>query len=146
MDEIIREKLEDQIMEVLKGLDDSEMVNLWNEYCDRNNYYDDRIYYMEEIDEIMNGQDVTYILNRAFFGHDQWSEESSFNPNRDYFTFNGYGNLISMDAIGYNEYANKFMCDYIDEDAIVNYILDNMDSLECDEITEILDDYENGIN
>ena len=146
MNEMIREKLENQIMDVLKGLDDSEMVSVWNEYCDNCNMYDDRIYDMCELDEIFSGEDVTFILNRAFFGHDQWNEDSSFNPNRDWFTFNGYGNLISMDCIGYNEYSGKFMCDCIDENAIVDYVLDNMDGLNCDEITEILDDYENGID
>ena len=145
MNELVREKLFNQVMTVLMNLDDSDMVQVWNEYCDRVNCYDDRIYDMAELDEIFCGQDVTYILNRAFFGHDQWNEESAFNPNRDWFTFNGYGNLISMDSIGYNEYSGKFMCDYIDEDAVVDYVLDNMDALECDEITDILDDYENGI-
>lgn len=146
MNEMIREKLFDQVMNVLKNLDDSELVYVWNEYCDRVNCFDDRIYSMDELDEIFSGQDVTYILNRAFFGHDQWSDDSAFNPNREYFTFNGYGNLISMDCIGWNEYAEKFMCDYIDEDAITDYVLDNLDALECDEITDILDDFENGID
>lgn len=146
MNEMIREKLFDQVLTVLKDMDGSDLVNVWNEYCDRVNCFDDRIYSMDELDEIFCGQDATYILNRAFFGHDQWSDDSAFNPNREYFTFNGYGNLISIDCIGWNEYADKFMCDYIDEDAIIDYVLDNLDALECDEITDILDDYENGID
>lgn len=145
MNEMIREKLFDQVMDVLKNLDDSELVYVWNEYCDRVNYYDDCIYSMDELDEIFIGQDVTYILNRVFFGSDQFNSDSSFNPNRDYFTFNGYGNLVSLECIGYNEYADKFMYSGLDIDAVIDYILDNMDALECDEITDILDDYENGI-
>ncbi len=144
MNEMTREALENQIMEVLKGLDDNDMVNVWNEYCERTNSYDDRIEDMGSLDEIFCGQDATYILNRAFFGHDQWSDDSAFNPNRSWFTFNGYGNLISLDWIGYNEYADKFG-DCIDEDAIVDYVIDNMDSLNNDEITNILDEYENNI-
>ena len=132
----------DKIMDVLKNMDDCELVSVWNEYCDKVNCFDDRIYSMDELDEIMNGQDAQYILNRAFFGHDQWSEESSFNPNRDWFTFNGYGNFISMDAIGYNKYSGKFMCDYLDEDALTNYIVDNEDSLYNDDIQDVLDEDE----
>lgn len=145
MNETIRTALFNQVMEILKGMEDSEIVSIWNEYCDRNNMFDDRIYYMEELDEIMNAQDVTYILNRAFFGNDQFNDNSGFNPNRDFFTFNGYGNLVSLECIGWNEYANEFMYSGFDEDAIIDYIIDNMDSLENDEINTILEDYENGI-
>lgn len=141
----IREQLEDQIMDVLKNLDDSEMVNVWNEYCERVNDYDSRIEDMEMLDEIFSGQDAIYILQRAYYGHDQWSDDSEFNPNRAWFTFNGYGNLISLDWIGYNSYAGKFG-DCIDEEAVVDYIIDNIDGLYCDEITDILDDYENEID
>ena len=132
----------DKIMDVLKNMDDCELVSVWNEYCDKVNCFDDYIYSMDELDEIMDGQDAQYILNRAFFGHDQWSNESSFNPNRDWFTFNGYGNLISIDAIGYNEYSGKFMCDCLDEDALANYIVNNEDSLYNDDIQDALDEDE----
>ena len=64
--------MENKIMEVLKGMEDGDLISVWNEYCDKCNMFDDRIYYMEELDEIFSGQDVSYILNRAFYGHDQW--------------------------------------------------------------------------
>lgn len=131
--------MEEKILEVLKGMDDNAIISIWNEYCDKCNMYDDRVYYMEELDDIFYGQDVTYILNRAFFGHDQWSEESAFNPNRDYLTFNGYGNLISLDWVSYNEYADSFG-DCIDIDALVDYIVENNDSLYNDEIQNVLDE------
>lgn len=131
--------MEEKILEVLKGMDDNAIISIWNEYCDKCNMYDDRVYYMEELDDIFYGQDVTYILNRAFFGHDQWSEESAFNPNRAYFTFNGYGNLISLDWVSYNEYADSFG-DCIDIDALVDYIVENNDSLYNDEIQNVLDE------
>lgn len=146
MDNIIREQLAKQILEVLKGLDDGDVVNVWNEYCERNNYYDDRLESMDLLNEIYAGQEPTEILRRAFYGHDQFGDNSEFNPNRDYFYFNGYGNLVSVECVGWNEYTNKFMFDRFDEDAVVDYVLDNMDGLDCDEITEILDNYENGID
>ena len=140
-----KEQLTTQIMEVLKSLDDSDMVYIWNEYCEAAHYYDNRIEDMDMLDEIFNGQDAICILQRAFYGHDQWSDESEFNPNRAWFMFNGYGNLISIDWVGYNSYAEKFG-DCIDEDALLDYIIDNMDGLGNDEITDIINDYQNGID
>ena len=133
--------MEKKIMEVLKGMEDGELISVWNEYCDNCNMFDDRIYYMEELDEFFSGQDATYILNRAFYGHDQWGDNSKFNPNRNYFTFNGYGNLISLDWIGWNEYAGNFG-DCIDEHALIDYIIENNDCLYNDEIQGVLDDME----
>lgn len=142
MNEITREALKNQVMDVLKDMDDSELVYTWNEYCDRVNMYDDRIESMDMLDELFSGQDVTYILNRAYYGSDQFGDE--FCPSREWFMFNGYGNLVSLDWIAYNKYADKFG-DCIDECALVDYILDNMDALYCDDIGEILSDYEAGI-
>lgn len=132
------------IMNALKEMTNDELVSVWNEYCDANNMYDDRIYYMSELDEVFSGQDATYILNRAFFGHDQWGDESEFNPNRDFFTFNGYGNLISLDWIAFNEYAGKFG-DCIDEDALADYIADNEDSLYNDSLEAVLSEIKEGL-
>jgi hypothetical protein len=134
-------RMEAKIMEVLKGMEDGDLISVWNEYCDKCNMFDDRIYYMEELDEIFSGQDVTYILNRAFYGHDQWGDNSEFNPNRNYFTFNGYGNLISLDWIGWNEYAGSFG-DCIDVQAMIDYIIENNDCLYNDEIQDVLNDIE----
>ena len=74
---------------------------------------DDRYYPMDELDELFCGQDATYILQRAFFGYDAetWhtdgygnKEYGAFNPNRTYFTFNGYGNLVSADYKDYSAF------------------------------------------
>lgn len=145
MNETTRTLLSNQIMEILKGMDDSELVYVWNEYCERVNNYDDRIESIDLLEDMFSGDCIINILNRAYFGNDQFNENSSFNPNRDWFTFNGYGNLVSLECIGWNEYAQEFMYSGFDEDAVVDYIIDNMDSLENDEISELLDDYENGI-
>lgn len=96
---------------------------------------DDRYYSMEELNDLYSGQEPQEILLRAFYGFDadSWHTDSSgnkiyeaFNPNRDYFYFNGYGNFVSSD---YKDYSNK-----LDEYAIEemsenrNYI----DSIEND--------------
>ena len=74
---------------------------------------DDRYYYMEDLSEFYHGQDPIEILTRAFYGHDDdtWETDRNgnkiygeFNPNRDYFYYNGYGNLVSSD---YKDYSDK---------------------------------------
>lgn len=145
MNETTRAALENQVMEVLKGLDDGELVSVWNEYCYANNMYDDEVFGMDRFSEFYESYDAEEVARRCFYGHDEYGEETSFNPNRDYFYLNGYGNPVSFDFVGYNEFKDEFMCPVFDMDAVVDYVLDNMDGLECDEITEILEDYENGI-
>ena len=74
---------------------------------------DDRYYDMDELNDIYSGQEPQEILFRAFYGFDadSWHIDHSgdkiygaFNPNRNYFYFNGYGNLVSSD---YKDYSNK---------------------------------------
>lgn len=86
---------------------------------------DNRIEDMDILDEIYQGTEVTEILRRAYFGHDDdtWHEENGervygkFNPNRDYFYFNGYGNLVSTD---YKDYSDYLDLDYV-QDIVDNY-------------------------
>lgn len=91
---------------------------------------DDRYYSMDELDELYNGVEPSEILARAFYGYDEDTyttdsagnrEYGPFNPNREYFRFNGYGNLVSADYKDYSaqldEYAIEAMSDnrcYID--------------------------------
>ena len=45
----------------------------------------------------------------------------SFNPNDEYFAYNGYGNLVSINERDLNKYLN----DYVDEEEFYNYCVDN---------------------
>lgn len=78
---------------------------------------DDRYYFMEDLDEIYHGEHPTEILTRAFYGYDadscyidNYGEKhyEAFNPNREYFTFNGYGNLVSADYKDYSAYLDNY--------------------------------------
>lgn len=97
-----------------------------------NGYLNDERYYypMEELNEIYSNTDPLEILRRAFYGHneDTFTTDSSgnktygeFNPKRNYFYYNDYGNLVSSYYIDYSEcieqYAVKAMSEnrlYID--------------------------------
>lgn len=92
-----------------------ETFNACIEELDSYNGYlgDDRYYYMEYLKDLYCDVDPIEILNLAFYGYDSetWHTDShgekeygSFNPNREYFTYNGYGNLVSAD---YKDYSGK---------------------------------------
>ena len=132
--------MKEKILEVIKGMEEVNIVQLWNEYCRDAGRYDDEImdaYTMEEW--ITNSDDVMNILNRFYFGSDEEIEGTSANPNRSYFTFNGYGNIISFDYI-YNSYTEEFSYIFIDE--LIDYIIESENSFGVDEIEEILEEIE----
>ena len=111
---------------------------------------DERYEDMELLDELYASTKPTDILARAFFGYDEdsWSVDSSgnkiyeqFNPNREYFKFNGYGNLVSTD---YKDYSglndrytvekmleNRRYVDAIDENKELQMLFDELEELEC---------------
>ena len=116
------------------------------ESLDSHNGYlgDDRYYSMEELDELYRGETATEILMRAFYGYDEdtSTEEShtEFNPNRDYFRFNGYGNLVSADYKDYSAQLdhwaiesmaeNRAYIDPIDEDETLSRLFDEYEETE----------------
>lgn len=108
-----------QIKEYLKGLNDSELLSIYNEYADINYY--ERVYNMVEFDEICESMTASDIARRCFYG--------KFNPNDNYFIFNGYENFDSSD----------YLDDFIDFDDIANYITRNDEDFDSDEIRNILD-------
>ena len=131
-----------KILETLKEMDDNELVTFWNEYCSSNSYYDDIIYDYDAMVEMMSdgSNDAMYWVNRFFYGYDEFNGSgNSANPNRNFFIFNGYANIVSFDYI-YNEYADEFY--NMDADALVDYIVENSDALYNDTIQELLDSIE----
>ena len=84
--------------------------------------------YMEDLDMYLDGLTPTDIANKIFFG--------DFNPNHEYFKFNGYENLESFDEWE----LNKELFDNIDE--IIERIIDLKDEIELpEEIENILENF-----
>ena len=109
-----------------------EELDSYNGYLGDNRYYN-----MDELNDLYSGQEPQEILFRAFYGFDDdtWSTDSSgnktygaFNPNRDYFYFNGYGNLVSSDYKDYSGNLDAYAIEAMSENR--NYI----DSIEDDDI------------
>jgi hypothetical protein len=113
----------DRIKSYLDELDDSTLLNMWNEYCHEGNC-DDVIYDIEEFDEIFQDTEPHNLACRVYYGE--------FCPQCEYFTFNAYGNLESID---YYELKN-----YIYIDDLANYIIDNDYDFRDNDIREILDE------
>ena len=118
-----------------------EELDVYNGYLGDDRYYD-----MEELNEIYSGQEPQEILFRAFYGFDSdsWHTDSSgdkiygaFNPNREYFYFNGYGNLVSSDYKDYSDKLDGYAVEEMSENR--NYI----DSIEDDDtLSDLFDELE----
>ena len=118
-------------------VDAIEALDSWDGYLG-----DDRVYYMEEINEIYTS-DPLEAITRAFYGYDGDSRRSnddgteykeSFNQNKKYYYYNGYGNLVSTD---YKDYSDK-LDEYFIED-----LYEHKDDIDLpDEIVELFDQRE----
>lgn len=107
---------------------------------------DDRYYYMEDLDEIYHDVEATELLRRAFYGYDEDSYtidyrgervHDAFNPNRTYFTFNGYGNLVSADYKDYSGFMDHYAIEEMADHR--NYIYTIGDTPE---LSELFDEYD----
>ena len=107
---------------------------------------DDRYFSMDELDELHSDTEPSEILRRAFFGYDEETYTTdrdgnktygAFNPNRDYFRYNGYGNLVSADYKDYSGQLDKYAVESMSENR--RYI----DSIEqSDELAALFDELE----
>lgn len=107
---------------------------------------DNRYYPMEELNELYRDTEPLEMLYRVFYGRDDdtWTTDahgeksySEFNPNRNYFYYNGYGNLVSSDYKDYSAYLDH----YVIED--MSYNRRWIDSIEDDEeLSALFDELE----
>ena len=116
------EKIE-AIKNIIACMEESDAVALHNEYCYETNDYDDEIIEMERFDEICEGMTPSDIARSIFYG--------DFNPNHEYFHFNGYGNFEST----------NYPTDWIYPGDIAREIVDREESFRNDEIQEEIDSW-----
>ncbi len=136
----------DYVEEIIDYFDENE--DIFNDCIEELDGYDgylgdDRRTDMEILDECMHGIDPLELLTRAFYGYDDdnWitdeyghREAGPFNPNRNYFYFNGYGNLVSTNYKNYSAYNDRYAVQAMSERR--QYI----DSIENDETLAALFD------
>ena len=142
-----KEAIASKIMELLQN--NNELLIEVIEDLDSYNGYlgDDRYYYMELLADFYAGCDPLELLNRAYYGYDadSWHTEShgekqfgAFNPNRYYFTYNGYGNLVSTNYKDYSDKLDRWLIDALAEN--INHLCTIE---ENDELYEMLNEYNN---
>lgn len=111
-----------------------------NEYLQENNP-DDCLYAMDEMDELFN-ESAYNAIQRAFYGYDynprredDGGERESFNPNRDWFGFNAYANLVSVDDFDYVAWMDS----HIDQDYFIDWCVEQgyLDEDEDEEINGV---------
>ena len=128
------------IKKIIEYFEENEDVfNSCIEELDNYNGYlnDDRYYEMELLNEFYHGSDPIELLQRAYYGHDadSWTTDSrgdkiygEFNPNRDYFTYNGYGNLVSADYKDYSAQLGAWAIESMSENRqYIDTIEDNIE-------------------
>lgn len=110
---------------------------------------DNRYYPMEELNELYRDTEPLEMLYRVFYGRDDdtWTTDAhgkksygEFNPNRDYFYYNGYGNLVSSDYKNYSAYLdhyaiedmsnNRRWIDSIEDDEELSALFDELEEDE----------------
>ena len=99
--------------------ENEDIFNSCIEELDSYNGYlnDDRYYSMDELNEFYSGTEPLELLRGAYYGRDDdtYTTDSNgnktygaFNPNRDYFYYNGYGNLVSSDYKDYSAHLDEY--------------------------------------
>lgn len=119
-----QEQAINNIITIIKNSDDDDLFDINNRYQDEANW-DNYIYPMDDFDDIMSSLTPSELSCRIFYGE--------FNPNHNYFWFDGYGNLRSSD------YASD--SPYICESEIAEWCVENDEDFGIHEIREVLDEY-----
>lgn len=124
-----------QIEKIITYLEENEeaAINCIEQLDDYNGFlYENRYYYMEDL-PMFYENDVENLLDRIFYGYDEdyttEDHQAPFNPRREYFKYNGYGNLVSSN---YKDYS----C-YIDDDLIEKLEQYRSDIYEIDDNIEL---------
>ena len=87
--------------------DPEEFIYIYNSYKESINAYDDLIYNIDDLNELLCNMSPYDILCRGFFG--------DFNPNHAWFLFDGYGNLQSFQYVDFYFEDDDFLLDEIQE-------------------------------
>lgn len=103
----------------IKGIE----LGQFNEIMVELGYYDDEVFYMEDLSEVF-GHDVEEAIRAAFYGGRYGFSQDPFNPNDVYFSFNGYRNLRSIPEYYLQDYFNQYegdILEYVNENDIELY-------------------------
>jgi hypothetical protein len=111
------EILKNELATIIINMDSEDIFQLNNSYCYANNCFDDLLYELDDnnINEIMEGKEPIEIIRMTAYG--------DFNYANDYFRFDGYGNLQSL-----NYLTSENLPDFIEN--VIDTIIENPDEFE----------------
>lgn len=112
----------EKLLDIFNNLSESEQIEVNNQFCEANRYYDDIIYPMSEFDMMECNSTPTEVLN---------SVDADFNINDDYFKSTVFG--WSSADYPYDE-------GWFDENAIVNWLMGSENDCGIDELEEYFHD------
>ena len=111
-------KISERVDEVM--MDDSLVLEYWQEYCEEERREDDIVYTMDSDNlDMVTGGDVEKALMMAFYSR-------HFNPNDTYFKLDGYGNFES----------SRMIIDLIDRRELEEWLYDKFKEEEGEEEEE----------
>ena len=102
----------ERVSEAIEDMLSTDLIDVWNMYCDKGNNLEDRYLYMEEFNELFYGCTPLKIAEVVY--------DEDFNPNHEYFKEGIYGVTSYEDAW-------SCVCD-MDTDMLIDYIVDNDES------------------
>lgn len=107
---------------VVEDFKENKLVELWNEYCDKN-YYEERIYYLsdDEINDLFSNKTPAELIRMG----------SNVDLDNKYFYFH-LNELNTTDNI----------FDVVEIDELVDYIIDNDDDCNDMDVRALLDELE----
>lgn len=100
-------------------------VGLFNQAMEELGYYDDMLLPMDDLGEYIT--DPVDAIARAYYGRN-YGHDEPFNPNCDWFHFNGYANLVSVESYWIDDYQSMYeseLIGWLDDNGLLDeYILD----------------------
>jgi hypothetical protein len=101
-----------KVIDIINDMNEAELVQLNNEYCQAQNYSDNEIFFNDEdFFSTFFEKDVIGAVRAVSYG--------SYNYSHEYVKFNGYGNLESFSYFNTDE-----LCESVE--TIAEYIADNL--------------------
>lgn len=136
---------QEQIEKIITYLEENEeaAANCIEQLDDYNGFLDFNRYYNMEDLPIFYENDIENLLDRVYFGYDEdystEEQKATFNPLRDYFKYNGYGNLVSSNYKDYSSYIDDYLIEElenhkrdiyeIDDNIDLNILFNDLDKI-----------------
>lgn len=123
----LEDQLDDLIDDVLDNLNEVDLADLWNEFCEENNYVDDHVFSMSELEDYLELRGVTayevltknVVDSDCFCAFEEWFVDSTWGLRSS----DSIWDLVDLDQGDFRAYFEE-------------KLLDNPEKYGCKEISE----------